>query len=124
MGKVGAPSTARVGIPAEVNTHSNGSRTTIPIEAEHSFRRVQTSGSGGRFQPTSFPDLGPALYRGIRDRADGDPEVADTPFHDLEFERPRPDLMRTLDVTEDAAIPSGPCPRGYVPSPHQNSARR
>ena len=23
-------------------------------------------GSGGRFQPTGFPDLGPALYKGVR----------------------------------------------------------
>lgn len=29
-------------------------------------------GSGGRFQPTGFPDLGPALYKGIRNGADGD----------------------------------------------------
>src|SRR5689334_6536370 len=26
-------------------------------------------GTGGRFQPTGFPDLGPALYRGFRDDA-------------------------------------------------------
>ena len=29
-------------------------------------------GSGGRFQPTGFPDLGPALYKGIRTRTEGD----------------------------------------------------
>ncbi len=29
-------------------------------------------GSGGRFQPTGFPDLGPALYKGIRNGANGD----------------------------------------------------
>lgn len=27
-------------------------------------------GSGGRFQPTGFPDLGPALYKGIRSKND------------------------------------------------------
>ena len=34
-------------------------------------------GSGGRFQPTGFPDLGPALYKGIRDRPEGDVESVD-----------------------------------------------
>lgn len=35
-------------------------------------------GSGGRFQPTGFPDLGPALYKGVRaaaDKADGNAET-------------------------------------------------
>src|SRR5580692_9274190 len=27
-------------------------------------------GSGGRFQPTGFPDLGPALYKGVRSASD------------------------------------------------------
>lgn len=34
-------------------------------------------GSGGRFQPTGFPDLGPALYKGVRGRSDGDIESVD-----------------------------------------------
>src|ERR1017187_2595556 len=37
-------------------------------------------GSGGRFQPTGFPDLGPALYKGIRsanDSTDGAAESVD-----------------------------------------------
>ncbi|MGO9010625.1 MAG: type I-U CRISPR-associated RAMP protein Csb1/Cas7u [Bryobacteraceae bacterium] len=34
-------------------------------------------GSGGRFQPTGFPDLGPALYKGVRDRSEGDVESVD-----------------------------------------------
>lgn len=34
-------------------------------------------GSGGRFQPTGFPDLGPALYKGVRDRSEGDAESVD-----------------------------------------------
>jgi CRISPR-associated protein Csb1 len=29
-------------------------------------------GSGGRFQPTGFPDLGPALYKGVRVAPNGD----------------------------------------------------
>lgn len=31
-------------------------------------------GSGGRFQPTGFPDLGPALYKGIRTSPSSDPQ--------------------------------------------------
>lgn len=31
-------------------------------------------GSGGRFQPTGFPDLGPALYKGVACRPEGDVE--------------------------------------------------
>jgi CRISPR-associated protein Csb1 len=34
-------------------------------------------GSGGRFQPTGFPDLGPALYKGIRHQSDSDVESVD-----------------------------------------------
>lgn len=42
-------------------------------------------GSGGRFQPTGFPDLGPALYKGVR-RAVGDsgaPKTAGTELVDM-----------------------------------------
>jgi CRISPR-associated protein Csb1 len=31
-------------------------------------------GSGGRFQPTGFPDLGPALYKGVRAAQSSDPQ--------------------------------------------------
>jgi CRISPR-associated protein Csb1 len=34
-------------------------------------------GSGGRFQPTGFPDLGPALYKGIRNGSGSDIESVD-----------------------------------------------
>jgi CRISPR-associated protein Csb1 len=34
-------------------------------------------GSGGRFQPTGFPDLGPALYKGVGRRPEGDVESLD-----------------------------------------------
>lgn len=34
-------------------------------------------GSGGRFQPTGFPDLGPALYKGVRSRSNGGVETVD-----------------------------------------------
>jgi len=34
-------------------------------------------GSGGRFQPTGFPDLGPALYKGIRNGSGSDTESVD-----------------------------------------------
>lgn len=34
-------------------------------------------GSGGRFQPTGFPDLGPALYKGLHTRSEGDVESVD-----------------------------------------------
>lgn len=41
-------------------------------------------GSGGRFQPTGFPDLGPALYKGIRVAPKGDgPEPAATELVDM-----------------------------------------
>ncbi|MBI2808687.1 MAG: type I-U CRISPR-associated protein Cas7 [Planctomycetes bacterium] len=45
------------------------------VEAE---LKVATGG-GGRFQPTGFPDLGPALYKGVRAAPNGDqPPVTET----------------------------------------------
>ena len=40
-------------------------------------------GTGGRFQPTGFPDLGPALYKGVRLAANATPENRQTETVDM-----------------------------------------
>lgn len=40
-------------------------------------------GSGGRFQPTGFPDLGPALYKGVRSAANSQNGNAETETVDM-----------------------------------------
>ena len=49
------------------------SASRLLVEAELKV----SAGGGGRFQPTGFPDLGPALYKGMRGRSDGHVESVD-----------------------------------------------
>jgi CRISPR-associated protein Csb1 len=61
-------------MPLNLMPLDNASR--LRVEA----RLLVATGTGSRFQPTGFPDLGPALYKGFRtpsDRAERDPTVPD-----------------------------------------------
>jgi CRISPR-associated protein Csb1 len=51
-----------------INFASLDSASRLLIEAELKV----AAGGGGRFQPTGFPDLGPALYKGVRSSLDPD----------------------------------------------------
>ena len=53
-------------MPINLAPLDTGSRLLVEAEL-----KVATGG-GGRFQPTGFPDLGPALYKGVRSSIDPD----------------------------------------------------
>ncbi len=58
-------------MPLDLTTLDSASRLLV----EATLRVAP--GSGGRFQPTGFPDLGPALYKGIRSGAGNEIESVD-----------------------------------------------